>query len=90
MRFLYGCPQTLVYYVCAAFFPAIIMNITEEKIMFFGNNESETPNQPLRLTVVTDEYIIEAWDDPGLSVFAAAFDANIDGPSAGNIRLYRN
>ena len=55
--------------------------------MFFGNDEPAKTKPPIRLTVVTGEYLIDAWDDPELSVFTAAFDASIDEPNGGNIIL---
>ncbi|MBK6794689.1 MAG: hypothetical protein IPG80_19570 [Anaerolineales bacterium] len=55
--------------------------------MFFGKKEPETPRNPIRITIVTDEYLIEAWDDPELSIFYAAYDSEVDDPTGGALIL---
>lgn len=55
--------------------------------MFFGNDKPEKTRPSVRLTVVTSGYIIDAWDDPELSVYTAAFDSSISEPSGGDIIL---
>ncbi|MBI3168213.1 MAG: hypothetical protein HYZ22_07040 [Chloroflexi bacterium] len=56
--------------------------------MFFGNKEeSETSKPPIHVTVVTDEYIIDAWDDPELSILQAAYDSEVSDLSGGNMVL---
>jgi hypothetical protein len=56
--------------------------------MFFGKKgKSETPKSPIRVTVITDEYIIDAWDDPDLSILQAAYDSEVQEPTGGTIIL---
>lgn len=56
--------------------------------MLFGKKEDpERPARPNRVTIITDEYIIDAWDDPGLSILQAAYDSEISEPSGGTIVL---
>lgn len=56
--------------------------------MFFGKKEeSETPKPPIRVTILTDEYIIDAWDDPELSILQAAYDSEFEDPTGGVIIL---
>lgn len=55
--------------------------------MFFGKQEEpELPEQPLkpfRVTILTDEYIIDALDDPEFSIFMAAYDSEVQEPTGG-------
>lgn len=56
--------------------------------MFFGKKEEPTaPKSPIRVTIITDEYIIDAWDDPELSIFHAAYDSEVQEPTGGTIIL---
>jgi hypothetical protein len=56
--------------------------------MFFGKKEEEkAPAKPIRVTIITDEYIIEAWDDPELSILQAAYDAEVSDLSGGTLVL---
>jgi len=56
--------------------------------MFFGSKEEpKKPAKPIRVTVLTDEYIIDALDDPGLSILQAAYDIEVDDFSGGSIVL---
>ena len=56
--------------------------------MFFGKKEEpETTKPPIRVTIITDEYIIDAWDDPDLSIFFAAYDSEIQEPTGGALVL---
>ncbi len=56
--------------------------------MFFGKQEEpETTKPPIRVTIITDEYIIDAWDDPDLSIFFAAYDSEIQDPTGGALIL---
>lgn len=56
--------------------------------MFFGKKEEpETPQYPIRVTILTDEYIIDALDDPGLSILQAAYDSEVQEPNGGTIIL---
>lgn len=56
--------------------------------MFFGSKEeAKKPTKPIRITVLTDEYIIDAWDDPELSILQAAYDSEISEPTGGTVIL---
>ena len=56
--------------------------------MFFGKKETtEKKKNPIRLTILTDEYIIDALDDPDLSILQAVHDSEIGDASGGVIIL---
>lgn len=56
--------------------------------MFFGSKaEPKQPAKLIRVTVLTDEYIIDAWDDPELSILQAAYDSEVSEPTGGTIIL---
>jgi hypothetical protein len=56
--------------------------------MFFGKKEVPEPQKPpIRVTIITDEYIIDAMDDPELSILQAAYDSEIQEPTGGVIVL---
>lgn len=55
--------------------------------MFFGNDEPAKTKPPIRLTIITDEYIVDAWDDPGLPILQAAYDAEVADLSGGTMIL---
>ncbi len=56
--------------------------------MFFGKKgKPASPSNPVRVTILTDEYIIDALDDPGLSILQAAFDSDPHEPTGGTIIL---
>lgn len=55
--------------------------------MFFGKKEPETPRNPIRISIVTDEYLIEAWDDPGIVTFTPHINYEVDDPTGGALIL---
>lgn len=56
--------------------------------MFFGKKDKPaSPKRPVRITILTDEYIIDALDDPELSVLQAVYDSEIGDASGGVIIL---
>lgn len=56
--------------------------------MFFGKKDKPAPpSRPVRITILTDEYIIDALDDPELSILQAVYDSEIGDASGGVIIL---
>ncbi|MBN8656525.1 MAG: hypothetical protein J0M11_12360 [Anaerolineae bacterium] len=56
--------------------------------MFFGKKDKPaSPKRPVRITILTDEYIIDALDDPELSILQAVYDSEVDDASGGVIVL---
>jgi hypothetical protein len=56
--------------------------------MFFGKEEEpEKPKRPIRVTILTDEYIIDALDDPELPIMQAAYDSEFSDLSSGSVVL---
>ena len=56
--------------------------------MFFGKKDKPaSPKRPVRITILTDEYIIDALDDPELSILQAVYDSEIGDASGGVIVL---
>ena len=56
--------------------------------MFFGKQEEPKKSmKPIRVTILTDEYIIDATDDPDLSIIMAAYDSEIQEPTGGTLIL---
>ena len=56
--------------------------------MFFGKKDKPaSSSRPVRVTILTDEYIIDALDDPDLSILHAAFDSDPTEPTGGTIIL---
>ena len=55
--------------------------------MFFGKDKPEKPKKPIRVTIITDEYVVDAWDDPELSILQAAYDAEVADLSGGTMIL---
>ena len=54
--------------------------------MFFGKKDKPaSPSRPVRVTILTDEYIIDALDDPELSILQAVYDSEVDDASGGVI-----
>ena len=56
--------------------------------MFFGKKEApEKKKKPIRITILTDEYRIDALDDPDLSILQAVYDSEVGDASGGVIVL---
>ena len=54
--------------------------------MIFGKKE-EKPKKSIRISILTNEYLMEGFDDPEYPAFSSAFDTNVNGLFDGSAKL---